>query len=278
LSEHAWIGSLELRSLSSTADCACLCSFDHVSLAVGRVYSNLRSFFFLNEYLYSVGCYYFLKFVPYVFYIECWLQSSHWMQFLHRHCILVIKRSLSGLINFTDIISIIFRKILIIIFVIQVIVNSIFIIIWRLVLLSIFLHWYFNSLWLNFFVLRPDIFIVFAFSKDNPGTSFHIVLNVQIYSTHNLIFLIKWIETFLGFTECFNWIFIQRSWLNLQWFLIFVQLDIWTLLGIYWRLSQIILNLEGFAGWSWEPSLYLLGKGFFHRELLALQVWQVISF
>lgn len=79
LSEHAWIGSLELRSLSSTADCACLCSLDQVSLAVGRVYSNLRSFFFLNEYLYSVRCYYFLKFVPFVFYIECWLQSSHWM-------------------------------------------------------------------------------------------------------------------------------------------------------------------------------------------------------
>jgi hypothetical protein len=79
LTKHAWIDGLELGIMSSTTYSASLCSFNQISLALGWVNSNLRSFFFLNEYLYSIGRYYFLKFVPFVFYIECWLQSTHWV-------------------------------------------------------------------------------------------------------------------------------------------------------------------------------------------------------
>lgn len=69
LTQHAGIESFELRSVSSTTDCASLRSFYQISLAFSRMNSNLRSFFFLNEYLYSIRCYNFLEFVSIIFHI-----------------------------------------------------------------------------------------------------------------------------------------------------------------------------------------------------------------
>jgi hypothetical protein len=69
LTQHAGIESFELRSVSSTTDCASLSSFYQISLAFSRMNSNLRSFFFLNEYLYSIRCYNFLEFVSIIFHI-----------------------------------------------------------------------------------------------------------------------------------------------------------------------------------------------------------------
>lgn len=79
LTQHAWIDSLELWSLPSTANRTSLSPFNQFSLSISGMYPNLRSFFFLNIYLYSIRCYYFLESISFFSDIICWLQSSHWI-------------------------------------------------------------------------------------------------------------------------------------------------------------------------------------------------------